>query len=151
MHERAVAESFRVYHLLLCKSSQEMPDTGGRPNACYSSSSQFLLFVFLLLLFISTFLLFFLVTFWNYSLNYRARGRLRFLHAFPTFGSREKWDKKPPSLRIIDFNDSLALFWNEKPKSTVYELHSSQCKTILPANELFLRSCCPEKSFSPER
>ena len=66
------AESFRVYHLLLCKSSQEMPDTGGRPNACYSASSQFLLLFFFLLFISAVLSSVFPGHVLNYTLNSRA-------------------------------------------------------------------------------
>ena len=111
-----------------------MPDTGGRPNAFYSDSSQ--IFYFIFLLFISAVLgLVSLGHFLNYTMNYCTGGGLRFTHISnlraKSKGDEMKstWEKKIPFSHMIDFNDGLALFWNENPKSADYELHSGQSKS----------------------
>lgn len=110
MHERAAAESLRVYHLLLCKSSREMPDTGGRANACYS----------LIPGFISVFLLLFIPTAFDFVFPGHSSQSLREGEAFTDMANF--WVKTKSGLKLnppekekknlihtIYFNDSLAL------------------------------------------
>lgn len=103
---------------------------GGRPNACCCGSSHFYYYYyyFFSISLCSVFPGHFFK--WRYELQSPEAG-LRFTR-LPNHPGREKeWNKiknpleKSPSSRIIDFNDSLALFWNEKPKSTAHELQSS--------------------------
>lgn len=110
MHERAAAESLRVYHLLLCKSSREMPDTGGRANACYSLIPGFIS-VFFITIYPHSFRLFF-----SWSLFAKPEGGWSFYWHGQLLGQDKKWPeiksswkRKKNLIYTIYFNDSLAL------------------------------------------
>lgn len=106
-----MAESLRVYHLLLCKSSQEMPDIGGRPNACYLASSQFLLIQFFYPHSSESCFFWWLFCFW-------APGRRR-----PLQLSEMRWNS------LFKINNKAKYYFSSK--SNVSSTHSSQRESKL--------------------